>query len=126
MSKGPPSGFVWQFPAITDRVIDGDSIECHVFWRPTGTPGAEGYGEDVRIDGINALELSQRFGGEARDYLASLLPAGTRITLVARKREKYGRFLSRVILPDGRDVSTEMLIALASDGVTHFAVPYSP
>lgn len=114
--------FVWQYPAEVDRVIDGDSVEMHVAFGPEN----EQHGLRVRIDGINAIELSQKFGSEAKAYLAGLLPAGLDVTLVVRKREKYGRLLARIILPDGRDVSQEMLVAKASDEVTPLAVPYNP
>lgn len=124
MHEGSISGFVWQFPAVVDGVEDGDSVVCTVWWRPPGTPGAKGHDEGIRIEGINAIEKSQKFGIEARGYLAELLPIGTRVTLVARKREKFGRFLARIITESGVDISNEMLTALASDGLTHLAVPY--
>lgn len=124
-------GFIWQFPATIDRVIDGDTIVCHVLWKP----GDEAHGVDVRVDGINAIELSQAFGKEAKVYAETLLDAdvlsseftsGLPVTLVARKKEKYGRFLARIVLGDGRDFGQEMLVARASDGVTPLAVPYNP
>lgn len=115
-------GFIWQFPAEVDRVVDGDTVSVHVLWRP----GEEGHDVDVRVEGINAIELRDRFGGEARDKAMELLPAGARVTLVARKKEKYGRFLARIVMADGRDFSSEMLVAKASDGVTPLAVPYNP
>lgn len=114
--------FVWTYPATVDRVIDGDTIECHIQFSPLETHDA--HGVNVRVEGINALELSQKYGGEARDWAASLLPAGTPVTLVAHKREKYGRFLAKVVLPDGRDFGTLMLTGVASDGVTPYAIPY--
>lgn len=122
MTDGPPRGFVWTFPGIVDEVTDGDTVVCHIFWRPDD----EGHGINVRVDGINAIEIRDRFGGEARDFARSLLPAGTPVTLISRKREKYGRFLARIILPDGRDFGGEMLVAKASDGSTPLAIPYNP
>lgn len=115
-------GFVWTFPGEVDRVIDGDTIVCHVLWKPD----EEGHGVSVRVDGINALELSQKFGSEAKSRAIELLPQGIEITLVSRKREKYGRFLARIILPDGRDFGQEMLVSKASDGTTPLAIPYNP
>jgi endonuclease YncB( thermonuclease family) len=121
MSEIIRPGFIWTFPGAVDSVTDGDTIVVHILWRP----GEEGHGINVRIEGINAIELSQKFGAEARDYLLTLLPSGTQVTLVARKREKYGRFLSQVILPDGRSAGQEMLTKKASDGVTPLAIPYN-
>lgn len=115
-------GFVWQYPGVVDRIIDGDTVVCHVLIAPED----EQHAVSVRVDGINALELSQQYGGEARDYAISILPPGTQVTLIARKREKYGRFLARIVLPDGSDFGGLMLVAKASDGVTPLAVPYNP
>lgn len=113
--------FVWQYPAIIDRVIDGDTVVAHV----QISAEEDRHGVSIRVEGINALELSEQFGGEARDYAASLLPIGTPVILVHHKREKFGRFLCRIVLPDGSDFSTLMLSKLASDGITHLAVPYA-
>lgn len=112
--------FVWQYPAQVDRVVDGDTIVMHVRF----SAEEERHGVNIRVEGINALELSQKYGSEARDFAASLLPSGTEVILVHRKREKYGRFLAKITLPDGSDFSDHMLSAIASDGVTHLAVPY--
>jgi endonuclease YncB( thermonuclease family) len=73
---------------------------------------------------MNAIELRDQFGREAQTYLAALAPPGTAIMLLHRKREKYGRLLARVVLNDGTDLSTAMLLAKASDGLTPLAVPY--
>lgn len=114
--------FVFTYPAVVERIIDGDTIECHVKFSPLDVHNVEGV--NVRVEGINAIELSQKFGGEARDYCASVLPIGAAVTLVAHKREKYGRFLAKVILADGRDLGSLMLTAKASDGSTPLAIPY--
>lgn len=112
--------FVWQFPATVDRIVDGDTVVAHVHF----TAEDERHGVNIRIEGINALELSERFGGEAKAKAESLLPVGTEVILVHRRREKYGRLLAKVTLPDGTDFSDHMLAALASDGITHLAKPY--
>lgn len=114
--------FVWTFPGTVTRVIDGDTIECHMQFSPLEVHDV--HDVNIRVEGINALELSEKYGREAQEYGAKLLPPGTKVLLVSRKREKYGRFLARVTLPDGSDYSTHMLTALASDGVTPLAVPF--
>lgn len=114
-------GFVWTYPAQVQRVVDGDTVECHVQFSPLEVHDAEGV--NVRVEGINALELKERFGGEAKAFAEGLLPVGSQVVLIARRREKYGRFLAHITLPDGSDFSAHMLAALASDGVTHLAVP---
>lgn len=112
--------FIWNYPAEVDRILDGDTISCHVKYSAI----EERHSVDIRIEGINALELREKFGAEARAFVTKLLPPGTPVVLVHRRREKFGRFLCRVTLPDGSDLSDHLLSALASDGVTHLAQPY--
>ncbi len=122
---------VWTYPGFVDGVIDGDTVVAHVYVHPF--EGGELHGVHIRVDGINALELSQKYGGEARDYARKLLSSdvgsfvpGLPITLVARHAEKYGRWLCGIVLPDSRDFGSLMLTARASDGTTPLAVPYLP
>ncbi len=96
---------VFSMPGACDRVIDGDSIVVHVGIMP----GLELHGIHVRLQGINAPELRHDGGPAARDYLRSLLPEGTAITLVSSQEDKYGRLLARVVLADGSDASSLML-----------------
>jgi endonuclease YncB( thermonuclease family) len=113
--------FVWQYPAVVDRVIDGDTVVMHVDLSAT----MELHGVHVRVEGINAIELSQKFGGEARDYAVSLLPPGTTVLLSSSRTDKYGRFLATITMPGARDFGTLMLAKKASDGVTPLAIPYA-
>lgn len=115
----PPRGFVWTLPAVVDEIIDGDSVRCHVWFRSEFPEH-----QDIRVDGIDALEKSERYGGEAIAKARELLPAGTPVTLVHRKRDKYGRLLARIVMPDGRDYGEQMMTTTASDGQTPLAKPY--
>jgi endonuclease YncB( thermonuclease family) len=118
-----PMGFTWSFPAVVDRWIDGDTPVVHV----RRSAVQEEHGVQVRVDGINAIELRDQFGVEAKTFVESLAPVGSSVMLVERnRREKYGRELAQLILPDGRNLGTELMLARASDGVTPLAVPYSP
>lgn len=106
--------FVFTYPAVIDRVIDGDTIVCHI----QITPSEERHDVNVRVEGINAPERSQAGGPEATAYASTLLPIGSPVTLVASREDKYSRFLARIMLPDGRDFSSEMLLA-------GHAIPYA-
>lgn len=108
-----PKGFTYVFPAVVDTWHDGDTPYVH----RGSKPGEVIHGEHVRVQGINAPELSAAGGAEARDYAASLLPPGTLVTLTATKEDKYGRFLARITMPDGRDFSDVMI-------ATGHAAPY--
>ncbi len=110
----PPS-FVWVYPAGVDHVHDGDTVICHVLMHPN--EGGELHEVSVRVEGINAPELNTAAGTAAKAHAAALLPPDTQVMLVARKRDKYGRFLARIVLPSGEDFSSLMIAA-------GHAVPY--
>lgn len=70
----------------------------------------------LRFIGIDAPELRDAGGQEARTFLTRLLPTGVRalrVTTTKDRREKYGRYLARIFLPlsDGTvlDVNQEMM-----------------
>jgi endonuclease YncB( thermonuclease family) len=101
------TAFVFQFPATVDEWHDGDTCYVH----RQSLPGQTIHGEHVRVEGINAPELSQAGGAASRDYAMELAPAGTVVTLICSRPDKYGRLLARVVLPDGSDFSGLMIAA---------------
>lgn len=118
-----PIGFTWTFPAEVQRWVDGDSVYVMI----QRTAREKLIDVELRLDGINAVEIKTAFGQEAKAFMENLAPVGSPVMLVERNhKEKYGRELARVILPDGRDLCSEILTAKASDGVTPLAVPYNP
>lgn len=102
----------WRVPAAVDRLVDGDTVRLalDLGWHIQLT-------DNVRIAHINAPELSTPAGLAARDYAATLLPAGAQVMFTSHSRDKYGRCLGDLQLPDGRDFATEMLIAGHAVGV---------
>ena len=118
-----PVGFTWTFPAEIQRWVDGDSVYVMI----QRTAREKLIDVELRLDGINAVEIKSAFGQEAKAFMETLAPVGSTVMLVERNhKEKYGRELARVILPDCRDLCSEILTAKASDGLTPLAVPYNP
>lgn len=101
------------FPAVVTGVHDGDTVQVladlgFAVWRYV----------NVRLAGINAIELGQPGGREARDHLRALLPVQTPVTLVALGWDKYGdRVDGHLVLPDGHDAS----VVMVADG---YAAPW--
>lgn len=88
------------------RVIDGDTFETET-------------GEKVRLIGINAPEISDIFGQQAKQYLSDLIENKTvdlQSDNISNDRDRYQRLLRFVIL-DGVDINKKMV----SDG---FAFAY--
>ncbi|TNE80133.1 MAG: thermonuclease family protein [Bacteroidetes bacterium] len=88
------------------RVIDGDTFETES-------------GEKVRLIGINAPEMSDFYGLEAKRYLKNLVEnkvVDLQTDNISNERDRYQRLLRYVII-DGIDVNKKMV----SDG---FAFAY--
>lgn len=79
-------------------------------------------GERVRMIGINAPELKDKFGPEAKEHLAQLI-GGKTVTLERdaenQDRDKYGRLL-RFVRLDGRDINRQMI----ADGYAYAFLRY--
>ncbi len=93
-------------PTKVTRIIDGDTFETET-------------GEKVRLIGINAPEISDIFGQEAKQYLSYLIENKTvdiQADNISNDRDRYQRLLRYVIL-DGVDINKKMV----SDG---FAFAY--
>jgi len=82
-------------------VIDGDTIRI----RDT----------NIRIEGIDAPELDQAWGPEAKWALLALCK-GQEVTATILRRDLYGRLIATCHLSDGRDLGAEMVrLGLALD-----------
>lgn len=82
-------------PGIVLRVIDGDTVRVRLASGPI----------NVRLHAVDAPELGQPWGRDARDRLARRLPAGRAVDLeVTDQSDGYGRMVAR-ILADGDDTN---------------------
>ena len=85
--------FEYWYQATVLSIHDGDTITLRF------DLGRRIYSEDsIRLYRINAPELSQAGGKEARDYLRNLVPLGALVRVQTHKnaRDKYGRWLGDV------------------------------
>ena len=81
------------------RVIDGDTFELET-------------GEKVRLIGVNAPEISDIFGNEARQYLLNLIEnkiVELKIDNISKDRDRYQRLL-RYVFFDGVDINKKMIL----------------
>lgn len=118
----PVSSFADQKAPVTARVI-------HVFDGDTLLATVDGKEEKIRLLGIDAPETDgpyttlEPFGIEASKKLRSLTK-GKVVTLLfggSTLRDRYGRLLAHVILPDGRIANEVML----KEGYAEFYRRYS-
>ncbi len=88
---------------FTGRVVgvsDGDTI----------TVMHNGKGERIRLHGIDCPEKRQAFGNRAKQFTSKLV-FGTTVTVQVVDRDRYGRTVAEVLLPDGRSLNRELVKA---------------
>lgn len=90
-----------QFDAKVARVADGDTIEA--------TPTGEQRPVRIRLEGIDAPELSEVFGRESLTFLRTLLIDRV-VRITGRDLDRYGRLVARVNV-QGQDASAVVLRA---------------
>jgi micrococcal nuclease len=64
----------------------------------------------IRLHGIDAPEKGQPFGTRAKAFTAELAH-GLRVRVEPTDRDRYGRVVADVILPDGRNLNRELIRA---------------
>lgn len=86
------------FPTdVVMEVIDGDTLEMKRSGR-------------VRLHGVDAPERAQRFGPEATRFLERLVE-GVSLEVRPTDRDRYGRLVAWLLLPEGTTVQEELLLA---------------
>ncbi len=88
---------------FTGRVVgisDGDTI----------TVLHNGRGERIRLHGIDCPEKRQAFGKRAKQFTSTLV-FGNSVTVQVVDRDRYGRTVGVVLLPDGRSLNHELVRA---------------
>ena len=117
-----PERLAWVFPAYSLGVIDGDSFHAvldlgfGLSFRPE---------KGVRLNGIDVIERHEPRGAEARQFTETWLhqeerdPVSPsrllyplRLTIVARRLDKYGRFRADVVrVRDGASLAEALRAA---------------
>jgi len=104
---------MYEYKAIIRRVIDGDTLEVDIDLGFKTILKKE----KLRLLGIDTPELRSKslqerlHAASAKQFVEDLLKPGDEITVHTEKDKagKYGRYLARVILSDGKDL-TDLLI----------------
>ena len=89
-----------EFSALVTGVHDGDTL----------TVIQQDQTLHVRLSGIDSPEMNQPFGDDARSFTAELA-LGRTVTVIEEKMDRYGRLIAWVVLPDGRNLSHEIVAA---------------
>ncbi len=66
--------------------------------------------ERIRVNGIDSPEKRQAFGKRAKQFTSTVV-FGTTVTVLVVDRDRYGRTVGVVLLPDGRSLNHELVRA---------------
>ncbi len=69
-----------------------------------------GKAERIRLHGIDCSEKLQPFGKRAKQFTSTLV-FGKSVTVQGVDRDRYGRAVGEVLLPDGRSLKRELVKA---------------
>lgn len=96
---------MWTVPAVVNRVVDGDTVNLtlDLGWHITLVSNA-------RLTHINAPEMGQPGGAEAKAFMTDLLPPGSVIRFESHSLDKYGRPLGAITYKE-QDVASLMVAA---------------
>jgi micrococcal nuclease len=89
-----------EFAGRVVGITDGDTIKVL----------RDGRAETVRLQGVDAPEKRQAYGERARRFAADLSFDRT-VVVRATGRDRNGRLLGEVVLPDGRSLNQELVRA---------------
>ncbi len=87
----PSAALAADFTGRVVGVSDGDTI----------TVLHNGKGERIRLHGIGCPEKRQAYGNRAKQFTSTLV-FGNTVTVQVLDRDRYGRTVAEVLLPDGR------------------------
>jgi endonuclease YncB( thermonuclease family) len=97
---GARAGVAAEFAGRVVGVSDGDTITV---WH-------DGNGERIRLNGIDCPEQGQPFGKQAKQFTSTRV-FGATVTVQKKERDRYGRTVADVILPDGRYLNRDLVTA---------------
>ena len=84
-----------------DKVIgvkDGDTIELL----------RNGQSETVRLYGVDTPEKKQAYGERSKQFTSDLV-FGRTVQLITHNKDRYGRTVGTIMLPDGRSLNEELV-----------------
>lgn len=95
---------VYTYAATVEKVVDGDTVDVDL-----DLGMRIHFKTRLRLEGIDAPEMSTGDGKTVKALLQELLPVGASVTVQTRKPDKYGRALATVTSNAGVDVATWLL-----------------
>jgi endonuclease YncB( thermonuclease family) len=81
-------------------VTDGDTVDVAL--------APQGLVQAIRLEGIDAPEHDQTFGAQSTQHLGELI-SGKTVALECENERSYGRFICKILLPNGEDVCLDQV-----------------
>src|SRR5213594_2988209 len=107
----PPTVALADFSGKVVGITDGDTISVM----------HNGRAEKIRLHGIDCPEKAQPFGTKAKQFTSAMV-FGKMVRVLTHGRDRYGRTVGDVILPDGANMNQ----ALVKVGLAWWYRQYAP
>jgi len=106
--------FSLAFECTVEHIIDGDTFICSgskIRLIGVDTPESKINKRAYKQTNLGDIRTVVRLGKIAKKFTESLIPPGTKVKLEfdVQKRDRYGRILAYVYLPDGRMLNEVLL-----------------
>jgi micrococcal nuclease len=98
------------FVSCQGRRVDFRGRVVGITDRDTISVTQSGKAEEIRLNGIDCPERGQPFGRRAREF-TSTLAFEKEVTVKVKGKDRYGRTVADVILPDGKSLNHELVKA---------------
>jgi endonuclease YncB( thermonuclease family) len=95
---GNPFPAFADFVAMVKAVDDGDTIIV----------AHDGLDEHIRFNGIDAPEKTQAYGKKSKQFIETMT-LGKQVNIIERGKDRYGRTIADVMLPEGMNVNRELV-----------------
>ena len=113
----------YEYDCVVVQIVDGDTLDVSA-----DLGFSISLAERARVYGLNCREIhstdieEKRLGLADKAFAEGLLPSGTHAKMRSHKiddpREKFGRWLCEIELPNGKDFAAEMIAA--GHGIAYF------
>ncbi len=119
LSSGERQVRIWQVPCLSSQPCCAHWSDSHAdfTYKVVGVSDGDtvtvlhnGKGERIRLHGIDCPEKRQAFGKRAKQFTSKLV-FGETVTVQVVDRDRYGRTVGVVLLPDGRSLNHELVKA---------------
>ncbi len=98
---------MYEYKATVVKIVDADTFDVSIDLGFKMTTE-----QRLRLEGVDAWEVrgEERTAGlAAKAFVVDAMPVGSTVIVRTEKTGKYGRYIAKITLPDGRDLGETLI-----------------